>query len=126
MNIVILRGRLTAAAEVRITADQNPTTIARFPLAVPDKSHRNHEGNYDTDFIRIVAFNKLADNIQQYTDKGSEIIVTGRIHTYTYKNQEDRNVYMSEVIAEKVEFVSNCNKHEINIPDSIDDEVPFA
>ena len=126
MNNVILRGKLTTAAEVRVTADQNPTTIARFSLAVPDKSHRNHEGNYDTDFIKIVAFNKLADNIQQYTDKGSDIIVTGRLHTYTYKNKEDRNVYMSEVIAEKVEFVSNCNKSETTIPDSIDDELPFA
>ena len=83
MNKVILRGRLTNIAEIRITADQNPTTIARFSLAVPDKSHRNHEGNYDTDFIRIVAFNKLADNIQQYTDKGSDILITGRLHTYT-------------------------------------------
>lgn len=126
MNKVILRGRLTNIAEIRITADQNPTTIARFSLAVPDKSHRNHEGNYDTDFIRIVAFNKLADNIQQYTDKGSDILITGRLHTYTYKNKEDKNVYMSEVIAENMEFVSNCNKSEINIPDTDDDELPFA
>lgn len=126
MNKVILRGRLTNIAEIRITADQNPTTIARFSLAVPDKSHRNHEGNYDTDFIRIVAFNKLADNIQQYTDKGSDILITGRLHTYTYKNKEDKNVYMSEVIAENLEFVSNCNKSEINIPDTDDDELPFA
>lgn len=126
MNKVILRGRLTNIAEIRITADQNPTTIARFSLAVPDKSHRNHEGNYDTDFIRIVAFNKLADNIQQYTDKGSDILITGRLHTYTYKNKEDKNVYMSEVIAENLEFVSNCNKSEINIPDTGDDELPFA
>lgn len=71
MNSVILRGKLTTAAEVRVTADQNPTTIARFSLAVPDKSHRNHEGNYDTDFIKIVAFNKLADNIQQYTTRAA-------------------------------------------------------
>lgn len=125
MNKVILRGRLTNIAEIRITADQNPTTIARFSLAVPDKSHRNHEGNYDTDFIRIVAFNRLADNIQQYTDKGSDILITGRLHTYTYKNKEDKNVYMSEVIAENLEFVSNCNKSELNIPDT-DDELPFA
>ena len=125
MNKVILRGRLTNIAEIRITADQNPTTIARFSLAVPDKSHRNHEGNYDTDFIRIVAFNRLANNIQQYTDKGSDILITGRLHTYTYKNKEDKNVYMSEVIAENLEFVSNCNKSELNIPDT-DDELPFA
>lgn len=125
MNKVILRGRLTTAPEVRITSDQKPTTIARFSLAVPDRTHRNHEGNYDTDFIKIVAFNNHAENIQQYTDKGSEIIITGRLHTYTYKNKEDKNVYMSEVIVENLEFVSNCKKADINIPDSIDDELPF-
>lgn len=125
MNNVILRGRLTEAAEIRVSADQTSTTIARFCLAVQDRSHRNHNGDFDVDFIRCVAFNTLANLIEQYTDKGSEVIVTGRLHTYTYKNKEEKNVYMSEVILEKLEFVSKCKKPETDIPDYVDDELPF-
>lgn len=125
MNTIILRGRLTDTPEIKITTDQKPTTIARFTLAVQDRSHRNHEGNYDVDFIKMVAFNGLADNIQQYTDKGSEIIVTGRLHTYSYDNKEGKRVYIAEVIVEKLEFVASCNKPEtpMDIPD--DSELPF-
>lgn len=123
MNMIILRGRLTADAEVRVTNDEKSTTIARFSLAVPDKTHRNSNGEYDTDFIKIVAFNSHADIIQQYTGKGSEIIVTGRLHTYSY-DKDNRKVYMSEVIAERIEFVDKCNKPDVEIPDS-DDELPF-
>ena len=123
MNMIILRGRLTADAEVRVTTDEKSTTIARFSLAVPDKTHRNSNGEYDTDFIKIVAFNSHADIIQQYTGKGSEIIVTGRLHTYSY-DKDNRKVYMSEVITERIEFVDRCNKPDVEIPDS-DDELPF-
>lgn len=124
MNTIILRGRLTDTPEIKITTDQKSTTIARFTLAVQDRSHRNHNGNYDVDFIKMVAFNGLADNIQQYTDKGSEIIATGRLHTYSYDNKGGKKVYMAEVIIEKLEFVTGCKKPEpIDIPD--DSEVPF-
>lgn len=123
MNIIILRGRLTADAEVRVTNDEKSTTIARFSLAVPDKTHRNSNGEYDTDFIKIVAFNGLANTVSQYTGKGSEIILTGRLHTYSY-DKDNRKVYMSEVIAERIEFVDKCNKPDVEIPDS-DDELPF-
>lgn len=125
MNIIILRGRLTADAEVRVTSDEKSTTIARFSLAVQDRTHRNSSGEYDVDFIKIVAFNSLANTIEQYTGKGSEIIVTGRLHTYSYE-KDNRKVYMSEVIAERIEFVDKCNKSEIDIdiPET-DDELPF-
>ena len=123
MNIIILRGRLTADAEVRVTSDEKSTSIARFSLAVPDRTHRNSNGEYDTDFIKIVAFNSHADIIQQYTGKGSEIIVTGRLHTYSYE-KDNRKVYMSEVITERIEFVDKCNKPDIDISGN-DDELPF-
>ena len=125
MNIIILRGRLTADAEVRVTTDEKSTTIARFSLAVADRTHRNSNGEHDVDFIKIVAFNSLANTIEQYTGKGSEIIVTGRLHTYSYE-KDGRKTYMSEVIAERIEFVDRCNKPDVNmdIPDN-DDELPF-
>lgn len=123
MNIIILRGRLTADAEVRVTTDEKSTTIARFSLAVTDRTHRNGNGEYDTDFIKIVAFNSHANTVEQYTGKGSEIIVTGRLHTYSYE-KENRKVYMSEVIAERIEFVDKCKKPDVEIPDN-DDGLPF-
>lgn len=123
MNIIILRGRLTTDADIRITSDEKSTTIARFSLAVPDRTHRNSNGEYDTDFIKIVAFNSLANTIEQYTGKGSEILVTGRLHTYSY-DKDNRKVYMSEVIAERIEFIDRCNKSDVHIPDN-DDELPF-
>lgn len=126
MNSIILRGRLTADPETRITSDEKPTTISRFSLAVQDRTHRNHDGNYDVDYIKIVAFNSVADNIQRYTEKGSEILVQGRLHTYSYKNKEDKNVYMAEVICEKLEFIDKCKKVGAEIPDiPEDDELPF-
>ncbi len=128
MNKITLLGRMTTNAEVRITSDDTPTTIARFSLAVPDKTHRNKEGNYDTDFIKIVAFNTIANNIERFTCKGSQLLITGRLHTYNYKNKENQTVYMSEVIAEQVEFISDCKKTSdevIEIPDDITDELPF-
>lgn len=125
MNSIILRGRLTADPETRITTDEKPTTISRFTLAVQDRTHRNHQGEYDVDFIKMVAFNAVADNIQQYTGKGSEVLVQGRLHTYSYKNKEEKTVYMAEVIVEKLEFVANCKKADLEIPDIPDSELPF-
>lgn len=125
MNNVILRGRLTADPEVRITQDEKPTTIARFSLAVQDRTKRDDNGNYPVDFIKIVAFNAIANNISQFTSKGSEIIVMGRLHTYSYKNKNEQTVYMTEVIVEKLEFVANCRKPEVEIPDIPDEELPF-
>lgn len=122
MNHIILRGRLTDEAVVKVSPENN-TVIARFTLAVPDRTHRNHNGDFDVDFIKIVAFNSIADTVSQYTDKGSEIIVTGRLHTYSYE-KDNRKVYMSEVITERIEFVDKCHKPEIDIPEA-DDALPF-
>lgn len=125
MNTVILRGRFTDAPDVRITTDEKATTVARFSLAVQDRSHRNHNGDYDVDFVKCVAFNGIADTLQQYTDKGSEVLITGRLHCYTYKNKDDKNVYMTEVIVEKAEFIANCKKNGSDTPDMPDEELPF-
>lgn len=123
MNNVILLGRLTDVPETRITSDENATSITRFSLAVADRTHKNASNNYDTDFIKCVCFNKLSDVVSQYTTKGSQVLVTGRLHTYSYK-KDDRNVYMSEVILERVEFISDCKQSEIpEIPE--DDSLPF-
>lgn len=125
MNITILRGRLTADPEVRITNDAQPMTIARFCLAVPDRTKRDSNGNYATDFVKVVCFNTIADNAQTYTSKGSEVIITGRLHTYCYKNKKEQTVYMTEVITEKLEFIADCKKAAADIPDIPDEGMPF-
>lgn len=107
MNNIILRGRLTANAEVKVNADEKDTTVAHFTLAVPDRGRKNGSADTDVDFIKVVAFNAFAESIKQYTCKGSEILLTGRLHTYSYiKN--NKKVYMTEVIAEYIEFISKC------------------
>lgn len=124
MNNVILRGRFTSDAEIKVTADEKSTTIARFTLAVPDRTRRNSNGEYETDFIKIAAFNSLADTISQYTAKGSEVLLTGRLHTYSY-SKDDKKVYSSEVIAERIEFVAKCNRPDTSIPEEDAEPLPF-
>lgn len=116
MNNIILRGRLTADAEVKKTTDNKSMNVARFTLAVPDRTHRTEKDEYDTDFIKIVAFGSLADSIEKYTGKGTEILLTGRLHTYSYE-KNNRKVYMTEVVAEHVEFIAKCTNDEKNPDD---------
>lgn len=52
-------------------------------------------------------------------------MITGRLHCYTYKNKDDKNVYMTEVIVEKAEFIANCKKNGSDTPDISDEELPF-
>lgn len=126
MNNIILRGRMTADAETKITTDEKPISISRFSLAVADRTHRNSNGEYDVDFIKMVAFNKNSENISSYTQKGSELLIAGRLHTYTYKNKDGKNVYMAEVICERIEFLNDCKKPTVvEMPDDIDEQVPF-
>lgn len=108
MNNVILRGRLTADAEVKISNGEKSTTVARFSLAVPDRTSRSSNGEQETDFIKTVSYGPLAENVQKYTSKGSEVLISGRLHTYSYMNN-NRKVYMTEVVAEHVEFLSKCS-----------------
>ena len=108
MNISILRGRLTADAEIHIKPEENQTETARFSIAVPNINRNDENGKHPVDFIKIVAFNSLARNIAKYTKKGSEITVVGRLHTYSYKNKDDKTVYMTEIVADRIEFISGC------------------
>lgn len=125
MNISIIRGRLTTDAEVRIKADENPNMTARFSLAVPDLSRAEDDGKHPVDFIKVVAYNGIAQNIAKFTKKGSEVIITGRIHAYSYKNKDKNTVYITEVIADRVEFGAGCilkSDIEVTSDDSPEDK----
>lgn len=100
MNITILSGRLTKDPELSYLASGAAKTT--FTLAVD----RNNEKK-ETDFINIVCWMKLAENVGNYCRKGRLVIVEGRIQTRSYDNNEGKKVFVTEVVANKVEFTPN-------------------
>ena len=102
INRVVLIGRLTRDPELRKT--QSGTSVCSFTLAV--NRRQNQDGTQDADFINCVAWNKLADNIQLYQKKGNQLGIEGRINTRSYDNQQGQKVYVTEVIAENVQFLT--------------------
>ena len=86
MNKVILMGRLTRDAEIRSSQGGNPTTIARYTLAVDRRFKR--DGDQTADFINCIAFGKNAEFAEKYFHKGIKVVVTGRIQTGSYTNKD--------------------------------------
>ena len=107
MNTVSLIGRLTKFVDLKYT--QNGATVASFTLAV-NRSFKNQNGEYEADFIQCVAWNKTAELMANYTDKGTQIGVNGRIQTRNYENQQGQRVYVTEVVVENLTFVEKANK----------------
>ena len=105
INRVVLIGRLTRDPELRKT--QSGTSVCSFTLAV--NRRQNQDGTQEADFINCVAWNKLADNIQLYQKKGNQLGIEGRVNTRSYDNQQGQKVYVTEVIAENVQFLTPRN-----------------
>lgn len=141
MNKVILMGRLTRDAEIRSSQGGNPTTIARYTLAVDRRFKR--DGDQTADFINCIAFGKSAEFAEKYFHKGTKVVVTGRIQTGSYTNKDGQKVYTTDVVVEDQEFAeskaaSQQNQQSnnsapvsdgdgfMNIPDGIDEEMPFS
>lgn len=103
INRTILVGRLTKDPVLRKTA--NGFSVTSFTLAVNRKYKQ--EGQPDADFINTVAWNKTADIVVQYTHKGSLVGVEGRIQTRSYDDQSGKRVYVTEVVAESVQFLES-------------------
>lgn len=143
MNKVILMGRLTRDPEVRYTQNENSTAVARYSLAVDRRFKR--EGEQDADFIGCVAFGRAAEFAEKWLHKGSKIVVTGRIQTGSYTNKDGQKVYTTDVVIEEQEFAESKAASEGNgggysgsrsnnsssgdgfmdVPDGIDEELPF-
>lgn len=98
MNRIILIGRLTQDPELKYT--QNGTAVATFTLAVNRRFKRD-----EADFIPIVVWNKPAENCASYLGKGSQVAVEGRLQVRSYETQEGQRRYVTEVVAENVEFL---------------------
>ena len=154
MNKVILMGRLTRDPEVRYTQGDNQMAIARYTLAVDRRFNRGNDEN-TADFISCVAFGKSGEFAEKYLRKGTKIAVSGRIQTGSYTNKDGVKVYTTDVVVEDQEFAESKNSNSeggygnnsygggfgggnsqpaapmaagdgfMNIPDGIDEELPF-
>lgn len=136
MNSVQLVGRFTRDPEIRYA--DNGTSIARFVIAV-DRRYKT-DGENAADFISCIAFGKTAEFIEKYFAKRNRIGLNGRIQTGSYTNKDGKKVYTTDVVAESVEFVESRNSNGdtnkalsgnasddgfMDIPDGIDEELPF-
>lgn len=139
MNTVNLVGRLTRDPEVRYT--DGGSSVAKFSLAV-DRRFKQ-EGGQTADFPNCVAFGKTAEFIEKYFSKGQRMGAVGRIQTGSYTKEDGTKVYTTDVVVENVEFVeskgsgggqvdsrpqftpSAAGDGFMNIPDGIDEELPF-
>lgn len=140
MNKVILVGRLTRDPEIRYSSGEIQTAVARYTLAVERRFKRNNEPT--ADFIQCVVFGKSAEFAEKYFRQGMRISVSGRIQTGNYTNKDGVRVYTTEVIVEEQEFAESKSESAsahahvsqegassddgfMNIPDNIDEELPF-
>ena len=137
MNKVILAGRLTKDIEVKYT--QTGKAVARFILAVNRRVSKDKE-KQQADFIPIIVWNKLAEVCSKYLTKGSQILVEGHLQTRDYMAQDGSKRYVTEVIAQKLEFMGskvtagneqlqnqeqNISQEEITQDTATDEEIPF-
>ena len=145
MNKVILMGRLTREPEIRYSQrgdSQEQMCVARYTLAIDRKGR-----DAGADFPSVVAFGKAGEFAEKYLHKGTKIILTGRIQTGSYTNREGAKVYTTDVIAEDQEFAESKaaagqdlqeskgtaageyprdSDGFMNIPEGIDEELPFS
>ena len=124
MNKVILMGRLTRDAEIRYAQGDNSLAIARFSLAVDRRYSKNAE-EQSTDFINCVAFGKIAEFFERFGRKGTKFVVEGRIQTGSYTNKDGQKVYTTDVVADRPAPSQAAGDGFMNIPDGIDEELPF-
>jgi len=141
MNKVIIMGRLTKDPGVKWlegNSSQDQTCIAKYTLAVDRRF-----GDNGADYIDCVAFGKAGTFAEKYLKKGTKIVVTGRIQTGSYTNKNGIKIYTMDVVVEDQEFAENKSQNQgresdgqnsssdmsegfMNIPDGIDEELPFT
>ena len=148
MNKVILMGRLTRDPEVRYSQGASQTAVARFSVAVDRRFKR--EGEPDADFFNCTAFGKQAEFVERYLHKGIKIVLSGRVQNDNYTNKDGQMVYSVRIMVDEIEFAESKNASGnggggdnggfrpsaapvpsaaadgfMNIPDGIDEELPF-
>ena len=111
MNKVVLIGRLTRDPELRYTGSNTP--VATFSLAV-NRNFTNQNGEREADFINIVVWRKQAENVKNFLTQGSQVAIEGRIQTRTYDDQNGQKRYITEVVADNVEFLGSKSSSSSN------------
>ncbi|HHY40760.1 MAG TPA: single-stranded DNA-binding protein [Syntrophaceticus sp.] len=107
LNRVILIGRSTREPELRFTS--GGAAVANFTLAV-DRPYLNAQGERETDFIRVVAWRKLAETCANYMGKGRLVAVEGRLQVRTYQTPDGQNRTTAEVVADTVRFLDRAKE----------------
>lgn len=102
INRTVLVGRLTRDPEINVS--QSNIAVTKFNLAV-NRPFTSKDGEQSADFINIVCFRKVAENVNQYLKKGSLCGIDGRIQTRNYENKDGQRVYVTEVVADSVQFL---------------------
>jgi single-strand DNA-binding protein len=132
MISVIALGRLTRDVEMRYTQSAEPLAVGSFSIAVDRKDKEKK-----TDFFNCTAFGKTAENIEKFFKKGNKILVSGSLQNDKYTNKEGKEVTTTKIVVREFDFVeSKSEKSEstekkdgdgfMNIPDGIDEELPFT
>ena len=134
MNKCIFVGRITRDPEMRYVGADSQTVVARFGLAINRRFKR--DGEPDADFINCVAFGKVAEIIEKYTGKGSQIGIVARVQTGNYTNKDGVKIYTTDFVVEELDLLSKSSSGEnasapvpssdgfMNV-DGIDEELPF-
>ncbi|ECB9822865.1 single-stranded DNA-binding protein [Listeria monocytogenes] len=117
INRVVLVGRLTREPELRYTP--NGIAVVTFTLAV-NRTRTDKDGNRVADFINCIAWRKTAENIANYVKKGHQMGLDGQITTRNYEGKDGKRVYVTEVLAESVEFLEPRNDARNAIPEESD------
>ena len=146
-------GRLTRDPEVRYSQGANQTAVARFSIAVDRRIKR--EGEPDADFFNCTSFGRQAEFVERYLHKGTKVVLSGRVQNDNYTNKDGQMVYTVRIMLDEVEFAESKNASGggnggygggngggfggadsapapsgagdgfMNIPDGIDEELPF-
>lgn len=135
-------GRLTRDPDIRYSQGEKATAVARFSLAVDRKFKQ--DGQPTADFINCLAFGKRAEFLEKYCRKGTKLVVEGSWQTGSYTNKDGNKVYTNECLIESCEFAESkaasdggnsgsagqapnfaANDGFMNIPDGIDEDLPF-
>lgn len=141
MNKVILLGRLTRDPEIRHSSGENPMAIASYTLAV--NRTRKNNGQEEADFFNCVVFGKSAEFAERYFKQGTKILIVGKVQNNNYTNKEGKKVYGVQILVDEQEFAESKSAYGknndqepqksidesgdgfMNIPDGINEELPF-
>lgn len=104
LNQIVMVGRLTADPEV--TTLENDKEKSQITIAIP-RNYKNADGEYDTDFVDCILWDGVAKNTSMYGKKGDIVGVKGRIQTSNYETKDGKNIKMTQVVAEKITFLSS-------------------